>query len=146
MFLASLLTRALALTEHLSRHIAASSSLGWVREAWMAYFEFRRGQLNSAVLRSVPDWICVLNPWVGFALAASHGALGYRASAWRHYRLLRFFPPYRFLAARLAKSWGVSQVSLARRLLAGDSHDALLLNALELVVGRESYATLSRRP
>ena len=108
---------------------------------------YRRGLLGNARRCHVPDWFCRLNPWVCFAKAAACGALGRPSEAWRYYRSLTFFYPYKFLRARLAKSWGIAQSDLVKRLLKGDAVNAHLLHALLLVIGERvpslAYASAS---
>jgi glycosyltransferase involved in cell wall biosynthesis len=65
----------------------------------------------------VPEWLCVLNPWIAYSKAAAHGALGNRHLAWRYYKLLTRLYPFNFLRERLACFWGLSQPKLVSILL-----------------------------
>lgn len=103
----------------------------------LLYKKLRSGQLLSVISIGAPSWVCALNPWAAYAMAAAHGALGNIEQARRYTRLLGAVWPLPFLKRRMAKYLGRTQPALVRELLGPIGPHNQTRLAFELVEGAQ---------
>jgi hypothetical protein len=95
----------------------------------------KQGRLKRVIDSKIPLVFCLLNPWITYAKAAAHGALGNASQASHYARLLRASFPFAFLKQRLAKYLGRTQPTLVRELLGPVGPQNPFRSIFELVNG-----------